>query len=126
MRTEEMAEELESRQRQEAERRGIPHRGTHYANKEPKMPTLHDAKRGDILYRLSLRGTSKVRYFRPVKVIRTTAKMIVAKTLTGQELRFWKHNGYEVGSDYFYGLSLGVVEGPYSQLASIDKGREWK
>jgi hypothetical protein len=82
---------------------------------------LDDAKKGDILYRHS---SAPGNYYRPIKVIRTTPKQIIGRTLTGQELRFWKSDGFEVGSSCFYRISGGEPSEHY-RLASCDQGREW-
>lgn len=89
-----------------------------------------DAEPGQRAYRISKSSMSRT-FYRELVVKRVTTAQIITKTKLGQELRFWRKNGYEVGSQRF-GVYSGLAyftsklgEGDHFVEAGCDKGRSW-
>lgn len=92
-----------------------------------RLTAVIDAEKGQRAYRISTSSPTRT-YYRELEVVRVTPKQIIAKTKWGQELRFWRKNGYEVGfADAgflaYYTSKLG--EGDHYVEAGCDRGRSW-
>ena len=86
-----------------------------------------DATPGQRAYRISTSSPTRT-YYRELIVVRVTPKQIIAKTKWGQELRFWRKNGYEVGSGHghwAYFTSALPRGGDSCHEAGCDRDREW-
>lgn len=85
-----------------------------------------EAQPGQRAYRISTSSPTRT-YYRELVVVRVTPKQIICRTKWGQELRFWRRNGYEVGSGHGHWayLSLGPLVGERYVEAGSDRGREW-
>lgn len=84
-----------------------------------------DAEPGQIAYRIGTSHPGGRIFYREIKVTRVTPKQIIAVTMMKQEIRFWRENGREVGSDYWYHFSAEKPEGDRFHVAGCDKGRSW-
>jgi hypothetical protein len=84
-----------------------------------------DATVGQLAYRIGTSHPGGRIYYREIKVTRVTPKQIVAKSMTNTEHRFWRENGREVGSNYWYHFSGEKPEGERFLVAGCDKGRSW-
>lgn len=87
-----------------------------------------DATPGQRAYRISTSSPTRT-YFRELIVVRVTPKQIIATTKWGQEIRFWRKDGYEVGSGHghwAYFTSALPRDGDNCHEAGCDKGREWR
>lgn len=83
-----------------------------------------DAKPGQRAYRISLSG-SQTTYYREIRVVRVTPKQIVAETKMGQQLRFWRKGGYEVGGFNMAAFSASLPDHGHVAEAGCDRGRSW-
>lgn len=89
-----------------------------------------DAEPGQRAYRISKSSSTRT-FYRELVVKRVTATQIITKTKMGQELRFWRKNGCEVGSrnhgvySGFAYITLTLGEGDHYVEAGCDLGRTW-
>lgn len=86
-----------------------------------------DAQPGQRAYRISTSSATRT-YYRELEVVRVTPKQIIARTKMRQELRFWRHTGYEVGmgnANFLAYITLKIGEGDHYVEAGCDKGRTW-
>jgi hypothetical protein len=88
-----------------------------------------DATPGQRAYRISTSSPTRT-YYRELEVKRVTAAQIIAKTKLGQELRFWRKSGIEVGmtnAGFLAHFSTALPRsGEKCVEAGCDKGREWR
>jgi len=87
-----------------------------------------DATPGQRAYRISTSSPTRT-YYRELQVKRVTAAQIICKTKLGQELRFWRKDGREVGMSganflAYYTSKLG--DGDHYVEAGCDRGKEWR
>lgn len=87
-----------------------------------------DAQPGQRAYRISTSSPTRT-YYREIEVKRVTAAQIIAKTKQGQELRFWRKDGREVGmgsATFLAYFSSKLGEGDHYVEAGCDRGRSWQ
>ena len=86
-----------------------------------------DVTPGHRAYRISTSSPTRT-FYREIEVVRLTPKQIIAKTKWGQELRFWRKDGYEVGSGHghwaYYSSTL-PRDGENCHEAGGDREKEW-